>query len=290
MTRQQHDKTDRALRSTLPPHEERPADSDGLPSGQWGRRIERDGYRLLRPGGASAVLPLVLQVLVLAVTLLLAALWWDRIPEVVATRTGLDGRATQWAERSPGTVLVGPLLGAGVSIFTTAVVVLITSVLRPHPGDPHTSGLGPLIRVAATNRRAAAGASWGMLAFTTAVCAISALGWAAGTAQPQATWLLGISLLGLFLLVWRQLRRVPGDVRRELAALELERGPDTAADQHRWRFVMVAEDPDEPLLVRSNATNWTVNIAHRGGRLLAGGFVGVMLLVGLATTLVPLLR
>lgn len=139
-------------------------------------------------------------------------------------------------------------------------------------------------------RAGASGAGWGMLLFGAAVCAISALGWAGGTAQPRGTWLLGVALLGLLLLVGLQLRRGPGDVRRELAALGLPRGPRTVADQHRWRYVMVAEDPDGPLLVRSNATNWTLNIAPRSGRLLAGGFVALMLVLGLATALVPLLR
>lgn len=81
--------------AALPASRDRPADSDGLPKGEWARTVEEGGYELHVDGMPSPLVPSVVMAAVLVATLLLCAAWWDRIPEQVAAHTDADGQVTR---------------------------------------------------------------------------------------------------------------------------------------------------------------------------------------------------
>lgn len=273
----------------LPVPADRPADSDGLPSGDWAHEIGQAGYRLHGTRAPSAVVPTALIAMVLAATLLMCALWWDRIPAQVAAHTGADGEVTRWEPRSVGTVLIGPLLGCGTILASSVMILLSSTVQRPRPGDPFVDGLGPMIRLAAQGRRFAAAVIWSLLPWAVALCLMSALGWADGSGRMRAGWMLGAAMLLMPVIAGLLLRGLRGDVEHELSMLRVPLGPASREDLHRWRLAGLVDDPGLPLLVQSMPSNWTLNVAHRTGRLLCWAFAGVWLLVGMLILLGPLL-
>lgn len=279
----------RSAASQLPALQDRPTDSDGLPSGDWAREIEQGGYEPQLSRGPSAVAPMVLLALVLAATVLLCALWWDRIPDQVAAHTGADGQVTRWEPKSLGTVLVGPLLGAGGVLFAAFMVLLVAAVRRPHPGDPFADGLGPMIRQAATNRRFAAATTWSMLPLGASICLTTVLGWADGSGELRAPWLIGAAMLALPVIAAACLRGVRDDVERELELLEIPLGPGSEQDLRRWRIPGMVDDPELPLMVQNQPSNWTLNWARPAGRAICWALAAVWVLVSLPVLVGPLL-
>lgn len=275
--------------AVLPAARDRPADSDGLPKGEWARKVEEGGYELHVDDTPSPLVPILVMAAVLVATLLLCAAWWDRIPDQVAAHTDAGGQVTRWEPKSVGSVLIGPLLGSGAILFTSGLVALVTAVRRPRPRDPFADGLGPLIRTAVQNRRLAAAASWSLLPLGTAICAMSAAGWADGSGALRGTWMLGAALLVLPVIALACLRGTRADVLRELDALEVPLGERSREDLHRWRFPGLVDDPDLPLLVQNQPSNWTFNVAHRAGRITCWLIAMGWLLLSLVLVVVPLL-
>lgn len=275
--------------AALPAPRDRPADSDSLPKGEWARKVEEGGYELHVEDMPSPLVPSVVMVAVLVATLLLCAAWWDRIPEQVAAHTDAGGQVTRWEPKSAGSVLIGPLLGSGAVLFASGLTALVTAVRRSRPRDPFADGLGPLIRTAVQNRRLAAAVSWSLLPLGTAICAMSAAGWADGSGELRGTWMLGAAMLALPVIAVACLRGTRADVLSELDALEVPLGERSREDLHRWRFPGLVDDPDLPLLVQNQPSNWTLNLGRRSGRVLCGVFAAGWLLLGLVLVVVPLL-
>ena len=275
--------------AALPASRDRPADSDGLPTGKWGQQIDEGGYELRAVSTPSALVPILLMALVLAATVVLCAVWWDRTPNQVAAHTGTDGQVTRWEPKSAGSVLIGPLLGSGAVLFASSLTALVTAVRRPRPRDPFADGLGPMIRMAVQNRRLATAVSWSLLPLGTAICAMSAAGWADGSSELRGTWMLGAAMLALPVIAVACLRGSRADVLRELDALEIPLGERSREDLHRWRIPGLVDDPELPLMVQNQPSNWTLNVAHRTGKVLCWIFPVGWLLLGLALLVGPLI-
>ncbi|MDH5151499.1 DUF1648 domain-containing protein [Kocuria palustris] len=275
--------------AALPASRDRPADSDGLPKGEWARTVEEGGYELHVDGMPSPLVPSVVMAAVLVATLLLCAAWWDRIPEQVAAHTDADGQVTRWEPKTLGSVLVGPLLGASGVLSASGLTTLVTAVGRPRPRNPFADGLGPLIRMAVQNRRLAAAVAWSLLPLGTAICATSVAGWADGSGELRGTWMLGAAMLALPVIAVACLRGSRADVLRELDALEIPLGEHSREDLHRWRIPGLVDDPELPLMVQNQPSNWTLNVAHRTGKVLCWIFPVGWLLLGLALLVGPLI-
>lgn len=142
--------------------------------------------------------------------------------------------------------------------------------------------------MAVQNRRLAA-VAWSLLPLGTAICAMSVAGWADGSGQIRGTWLLGASMLALPLIAAACLRGNRADVLRELDALEIPLGEHSREDLHRWRIPGLVDDPELPLMVQNQPSNWTLNVAHRTGKVLCWIFPVGWLLLGLALLVGPLI-
>ena len=78
-------------------------------------------------------------------------------------------------------------------------------------------------------------------------------------------------------------------VLRELDALEIPLGEHSREDLHRWRIPGLVDDPELPLMVQNQPSNWTLNVAHRTGKVLCWIFPVGWLLLGLALLVGPLI-
>ncbi|MDO5619421.1 DUF1648 domain-containing protein [Kocuria sp.] len=278
----------------MPSAADRPSTSDGLPTGVWLRQLQEDGYRPYTWSNRAGLIPVGIGVVVVLATLAVAWLVWDRLPEQVPLHTGADGQVTRWGEKTVGNVLMGPLMGGGGMLLAMVVVLGVAGLLRPRPSTAPGTGadsLGTMVRQAATMTAMMQAAGWGCLGFLLAITALEVPRWIWGYDTASPVWLFGVGILVLVGLQWVFGRRVRSRIEGELAALEVPVGPQTERELEAWRYVTVVDDPSGPLWVPLGvpSTNFTVNIAKPLGKVLALGFVGLLLALALGLLLMPLL-
>lgn len=278
----------------LPAPRDRPADSDGLPTGAWLKDLEEDGYRGYTWSGRPMLVPLLLTVVVMLSTLALAWLWWDRIPDQVALHTGADGTVDRWGDKTIGNVLMAPLLGGGGMLLAMAVIMAVGAFFRPRPPVGLAQGahsLGSMVRQSATMDIVLRSTGWSLLIFSIAISLLEVPRWRTGYENSSPIWLIGVAVLAMFVIPYLLGRRVREMVDRELDALGVPVGPETERELHAWRYVAVVDDPGAGLWVPTGtpSTNWTVNIARPAGKVLAFGFLAVMAALGMFLLLSPLI-
>lgn len=238
--------------------------------------------------------PVGIGVVVLAATVLTAWLFWDRIPAQVPLHTGADGQVTRWGEKSVGNVLLGPLMGGGGMLLAMVVMVLVNRFMKARPADGVVEGpksLGSLVRSDATVSALAIGLNWACLGFLVTICTLEVPRWINGYDAASPVLLFGLAVLGILVLPYLACRRVRPLIERELRAVGVSMGPETEQELHAWRYVVVVDDPDAPLMVPVGVprTNFTVNVAKPAGKILAVGFLALMAGLALFLLLTPVL-
>ncbi|MGO3361272.1 MAG: DUF1648 domain-containing protein [Corynebacterium sp.] len=262
----------------------RRGDRDG--NGENPESIDAEWERLTTDGKLPAVkIPWRVHGLALVVPVVaVVALWlsYDSIPDPMPTHWGASGEPDAWAEKSMSRILGNLLLGPGIVILTCVGAggfLSMTSAALHEPGGAKT-------RTDALRtwhefdmmQDLLAWFSVGLSVFITAMMVGGVGPWDAA----RGDVVMGIGMFGILgVTVWLLVE----GVRRGDPILR--RYPHSDGRRRKWlMFVEITEGPDRDrvMIDTGSGTNFTFNVATRGGRIGA-----IVLMVLLAATVVLLL-
>lgn len=278
---------------TFPAVYERPTTSDQLPTGSWLQQIDADGYRPYTFSNRSEWLPFALGIVSVVISLISVWLSWEHLPERVPLHTSADGNVTRWGETNLTNVLTMPLVGSGVLLCAMVIMCVVSSVSGPRPSIGLIDGadsLGSLLRQSATLTALVRSGCWSCLSILVAILLIDGIHRTNGYRTAPPVWLFGLAILVSILIFCLHLSRVRSMINTELKALEIPIGPNTSQELRAWRYVAVIDDPAAALWVSYGVprSNYTVNIAKPAGKIMAIGFVSVLVAVAVLLLITPL--
>ncbi len=226
----------------------------------------------------------LLYILIIAATVLVGVLLYDKIPARVVMQTDMSGNVTRMAEKSPGLILFAPAMQAAMSL----VFALIYWAMQKTPPviDPDNPEISSRQNAVFKYRWSAWTVAFGammLLVFASVQLSvaqlidISAAGWASMAAAGAAA----VSVLALSLATGQSGSRVRLGKKADGAVIRRD-------DDRYWKFGSFYVNRDDPALFveKRFGIGFTVNFGRPMAVLL---FIGLIVLIVAVSILAPIL-
>lgn len=217
---------------------------------------------------------------VLAVTAVIGATRWDRLPSPYPTHFGGDGHADSYADKTVWSVF-GPLIIMVIVIAGLAVLQWITLRHGTRQYADGTSDAGAdRARMLALLTQWVLNVSAVLVAVVVAAISVTIyLGGSAAAVAAVTLAMVAVVLLGVLFSVIVAMQKL----RRRPAAPGS--GPDAPDDDAHWKGGLVYVNRDDPaaFVPKRTGVGFTVNFGSPAGKTISIAFVVVILLVTVVT-------
>lgn len=230
--------------------------------------------QLLREGRRASWWPFLLAAAVLVGVTAYGIAIYDSLPDRLPLHFGPDGQATRWGEKSPGTVFMGPLIGAGTLLVLPVVAAVLPS-LTPTPDDASD---WTRLRVEGSVRGTRAGLGWVALLLALLFAWIAVATWQAP--ERLSPWPVAVFLVAMVVALVLTYRRWARWARSTAQLHGIHPTPEEEAEERLWLPLGLYNNPDDPRVMvpkrEGHGMGTTVNVASGGGKLAVVAFVVVM--------------